>query len=135
MTFTEQLKHVFSVSYIFDFNIMVLSMGDRLYMIAGFIAALVAAILEIFSIYSKNPVTKNMWHKLSAPIGTAGILEVIWYSFRYENVRLFGSHFAAWLIGLIILIWLITAIKYVIKDYRREKQNWQKQQIKLKYIK
>jgi type VI protein secretion system component VasK len=68
-------------------------------------------------------------------LGTGGILEVIWYGLRFENVKLFGSHFAAWLIGLITVIWFVTALVYALKQYRAEKDKWEKQQVKLKYLK
>ncbi len=135
MNFKETITHVFSLSYIFDFSFMPFSSGDRLYMIAGLVSVIFAAIFEIFSLWSKNPVTKNMWHKLAAPLGTGGILEVIWYGLRFENVKLFGSHFAAWLIGLITLIWFVTALVYALRQYRAEKDKWEKQQVKLKYLK
>lgn len=135
MNLSKTFQHVFTVNYIFDFSGMTIIQSDRLYMIVGFLMVFLAAVFQTIAIYSKNPIKKMFWHRLSSPLGVGGILEVLWYVARYENIKLFGSHFVAWLIGIIVLVWIYFPIRYFFSRYKHDKQNWEKQQIKLKYLK
>lgn len=134
MTTREQFQHVFNVSYIFDFSNMILTVGDRMYMIVGFLMVVLGSVFQVIGLYSKNPVSRLMWYRLASPLGVGGILEVFWYVARYENINLFGSHFVAWGIGIVVLVWIFFPIRYLLGRYNKERVNWEKQQIKLKYI-
>lgn len=129
------LKNVFTPGYIFDFSAMTLTQGDRVYMIAGLLMVLLGAGFKLMSNFSKDPVTKRLWHRFASPLVVGGILEVLWYALREQNIKLFGSHFAAWAIIIVILVVLYFPARYWLSRYKEDRQKWEKQQVKLKYIK
>jgi hypothetical protein len=135
MNIISKFKHVFTPSYIFDFTSMIPVQSDRLYLIVGLAMTVVGAVFKIISAFSTNPVSRRLWQRLASPFITIGILEALWFLARQQNIKLFGSHFVAWLMGIVFLVWLYFPIRYLIGSYRYEKQQWEKQQIKLKYIK
>ncbi len=135
MNIKEILQKVFSPEYIFDISVMVPHPTDRYYMFLGFVMVLVGVVFKVVSNFSKNPISQNLWHRLASPFVVGGILEVVWFVAREQNIKLFGSHIVAWIIGVVILIWLYFPLKYWWSKYKDEKQAWEKQQIKLKYMK
>jgi len=135
MDIRATLRHVLTSGYIFDFTNMLPSSGDRLYMIAGLLMVLLGAVFKLISNFSRNSVTRLLWHRLASPLVVGGILEVLWYTARDQNIKMFGSHFIAWLIGIVVIVWIYFPIRYCFGYYRQEREHWQKQQVKLKYIK
>jgi hypothetical protein len=104
-------------------------------MVVGLLMVLLGSAFKLISNYSTNSVKRMFYHRLASPLVVGGILEVLWYSARYENIKLFGSHFSAWIAGIAILVWISFPIRYFFTRYKSEWQSWEKQQIKLKYLK
>lgn len=128
------LTKVFSTEYIFDFTVMVPDKTDRMYMIAGLLMVLLGTAFKLISNFSKNPVTAHLWHRLATPLIVGGVLEVLWLASREQNIKLFGSHFVALIIGIVVLVWIYFPIMHYFKEYKQRKDKWEKQQVKLKYM-
>ena len=128
------LKHFFSYQYLFDVNTVFISPKEKLFFMAGAVMVLLAIVLKIAAKLSKNPVDVKYRNKFYSLFLSIGIAEVIWYGARYENVRFFNTKFVAWSIVLIGIIWLVTILVKTFKNYGAEKTEWDKEQVKLKYL-
>jgi hypothetical protein len=128
------LKPYFTNQYLFQINTAYVSVQEKLFFFAGIILVLVSVVLKISATLAPLPVDKKYRQKFYGVFLTIGICELVWYLCRYEDVAFFGSHFVAWLVILIGLVWLVTDIVLLLKNYKHEKLVWQKEQIKLKYL-
>jgi hypothetical protein len=81
-----------------------------------------------------SPVDAKYRGKFFTLFFSIGLSEVIWYGFRVEYVTFFGSHLVAFLILLTGLIWFVVLVVKMIKNYSKEKQEWEKQQVRQKYL-
>jgi hypothetical protein len=123
-----------SKDYLFTVNRVLLTRSDKLFFIIGVIMVVLAIVFKIAALYAPNPVDKIVRNKFFNLFTTIGVLEVIWFGARYENVSFFGSHFTALLILLIGLVWFIRLVISLVKHYRDDKTSWEKEQVRMKYL-
>lgn len=128
------LKTFFTSNYLFNANAIGLTKGDQAMLFFGLTSILLAVVFKIASVSAPTPPDKAFRSKLFNIFLTLGISETVWAGFRYQNIRFFGSRFVAWLIVSICLVWLIVALVKIIKNYSSEKQIWEKEQVKAKYL-
>ncbi len=120
--------------YLFKVNTVILLRSDKLFFVIGGVLVVLAIIFKIASLYAPNPVDKVLRNKFYRLFLTTGILEVIWFGFRFENVPFFGTHFVALLILLIGAAWFVKLVVSTIMHYKGDKVSWEKDQVKLKYL-
>jgi hypothetical protein len=125
---------IFSRSYLIDIDPSVLHRSDKALLIAGAVLVMLGIIFRLTSIMSPHMHAKNLWRRLSAWGLTIGLLEVLWFGFRYQNAQYLGSHLLAFIVLLIGLIWLTKILKYWARQYGRDVAQWQKDQVKQKYL-
>jgi len=123
-----------SKSYLFDINRVLLTRSDKLFAILGLAMAVLAIAFKLASMYAPNPVDKVLRNKFFRMFLTIGVLEVVWFGARYQNIMFFGSHFVALLILFIGILWFVKLAISVIRHYGSEKEIWEKEQIKAKYL-
>jgi hypothetical protein len=128
------IKQFFSYQYLFQVNPAFVSPQEKLFFFFGAILALLGIVLKIAAVLSLNPVDKKYRLKFYHLFLTMGLSEVIWYLCRRENVSFFNTRFVAWLIILIGIIWFIAAVVNTIKNYSREKEIWEKEQVRQRYL-
>jgi uncharacterized membrane protein len=128
------IKQFFTYQYLFQVNPAFISPQEKLFFFAGVISVLLSIVLKIAAVLSLNPVDKKYREKFYHLFLTIGVSEVIWYLCRRENVTFFNTRFVAWLIILIAIIWFIVAVVKTIKNYPKEKEIWEKQQVRQKYL-
>ncbi len=127
-------KKLFNKEYLFSVNRVLLARSDKLFFIVGAVLIILAILLKVASIYAPNPIDKILRNKFYKLFLTIGVLEILWFGFRYENVPFFGSHFIALLILLIGLAWFIKLLISFIVNYKKDKLEWEKEQVKLRYL-
>lgn len=120
--------------YLFNINRVLLTRSDKLIFVIGAVLVVVAIVFKIAALYAPTPVDKLLRNKFYKLFLTIGLLEVVWFGFRYEEVTFFGSHFVAFVILLIGAIWFVQLIFSIFKNYKADKTVWEKEQIKLKYL-
>ncbi len=128
------LKSFFTSQYLFQINPAFISPTEKLFALVGAVLVLLAIVFKISSVLAPAPVDKKFRGKFFSLFLTIGLGELFWYFCRYQNIKFFGSHFMAWLIILIGLIWLGVIAVRMIKNYRKEKVAWEKEQVKSKYL-
>lgn len=128
------LKAYFSPDYLFQINSAYVSPKEKLFLFAGAVLVLLAVVLKIAAALAENPVDKRLRQKLFNLFLTFGLFELFWYLCRFEAVRFFGTHFMQWLIIVIAVVWFIAIIVWAIRNYGKQKEVWNKEQLKLKYL-
>jgi hypothetical protein len=129
-----KIQDFFTTQYLFDINNAYISPAQKLMLFGGAVLVLVAVALKIAARVAPTPVDSKYRSKFYNLFLTIGLLSLFWYLCRFENVMFFGSRFAAFSILLIGIIWLGAILVSMIKKYGTEKQTYEKEQVKLKYL-
>ena len=134
ISFSMDFKSYLTKEYLFQINHVIIARGDKVFAAIGAILIVLAVLFKLAAVFAPTPVDKKYRQKFFNLFLSIGIYEVIWFGARAQTVTFFGSHFVA-LLGLLIgLVWLIILIVKMIKNYGREKQGFEKEQVKLKYL-
>ena len=128
------LKSFFTVKYLFEINRISLDSVDKFFLMLAGLLLVLAAIFKLSSVYSPNPADKKYRSQLYNVFLTIGLLEGVWFLARYQFIRFFGSRFVALLILLIGIVWFGAVLMKMIKNYKVEKVNWEKEELKRKYL-
>lgn len=132
------LKHAFqyffSSNFQFAINRVRLETVDKVF--GGIAVALVAigVVSFIVSRLNRNIVTKRFLRRVQTWSLTMGLLGLVWFAARYQLVALFGTHLAFLIVLLVAIIWLWHIISYRLRVYTHEKEVWEKEQLKQKYL-
>ena len=127
-------KKLINLDYLFTINRVMLTRSDKVFLTLGIIGVALAVVLKIAARLAPTPADKRIRNRFYNLFLTIGLLEIAWYGARYEYIKFFGSHFVALLFLLIGLVWLIFIIADMAKRYRIERTEWEKEQVKLKYL-
>ncbi len=128
------IKQLFTYQNLFQINTAFISPREKLFFLSGVILILLSIVLKISSILAPNPVDGKYRQKFYHLFLSIGLVEILWYLCRYENAMFFGTHFVALLIVLIGLVWLVAILTGMLKNYKKEKDVWEKEQVRLKYL-
>ncbi|OGE88433.1 MAG: hypothetical protein A3J07_01420 [Candidatus Doudnabacteria bacterium RIFCSPLOWO2_02_FULL_49_13] len=94
----------------------------------------VGLILWIISTQVKDSVIRKLlmrFVRLSLTIGASGLF---WVGLRFENTPIFSLRYWAGLILLIGLVWLLFIFKYLIWQFRKDRTEMRREQLKNKYL-
>lgn len=127
-------KGLFTFQYLFQINRVMIVRGDKIFAAIGAILIVLAVLFKLAAVFAPTPVDKKYRQKFFNLFLSIGLYEAIWFGARAQTITFFGSHFVA-LVGLLIgSVWLVIIIIKMIKNYSREKQGFEKEQVKLKYL-
>lgn len=127
-------KNFFTSQFLFSINRIQIQPADKFFLLVGVAAMVVAIVFKLAAKFSPSPVDAKYRNKLFNVFLFLSLAEIIWYGARAQLVRFFGTHFMALLVILIALMWLIMALWKMFRHYRGEKQAWEQEQVKLKYL-
>ena len=128
------LKQYISPQYLFTFNSANISPQEKLFFIFGAVLVLLAIVIKISAVLAPSPVDAKFRNKFYKLFLTVGLGEVLWYGFRYENVKFFATPFVALFIVAIGLVWFVALLIGLLRRYKTDKQIWEKEQVKLRYL-
>ena len=95
---------------------------------------LTALILRIVLNSKINPLTKVLiqrWLNLSFVIG---VFLLVWDAFRYEGIDYLSAHVITLLIVIWAIIWAIRILVYQFGRYQTQIEQYEKDQVKKKYL-
>ena len=101
---------------------------------AGGILVLLAIVTKIASVLAENPVDKKYRNKFYVLFLSVGLSALVWYFFRYEDVIFFGTRFVEWIILLVSAVCFIKLLVSTFRNYPKEKELWEKEQVRMKYL-
>ena len=127
-------KRLFDYYFWFAQPPTILDQADKYlgYVFAGLLLLAVAFIL--LKKFSDNPINRVLFQKFWHLTLSTAITGLLWLGIRYENTQIFGRRYWAGLTLLAGIVWLLFILKYLIFDYRRQKNEYDKEQIKNKYL-
>jgi len=128
------LKQYFTSQYLFQIDTAFISPREKLMFFTGGILVLVAIVVKIAAVLAPNPVDKKYRNKFYSLFLSIGLAALVWYFFRYEDVLFFGTRFVEWFIILLAAVWFVWLVVYTIMHYPKEKEIWDKEQIRQKYL-
>lgn len=132
---TINWKEIFTQKWLFGIDRVLLHRFDKSMFVFGLGLVILGIILKAGSWwYVRNPFLKKILNRLAMLGFVIGFLELLWYGLRFENTRVLGTHFVALLIALAGLTWLFFIAKYLFTQYRRDVEQWKKDQVKQKYL-
>ena len=123
-----------SLDYLFNTGSSTLQKGDQAILFFALACLALAIVFKLSAVKAPSPIDQAFRGKLFSIFLTLGIAEIIWVGLRYQNVRFFGTNFVAWIIILIYLVWFLVALIKTFSKYSIEKQAWEKEQVKAKYL-
>jgi len=83
----------------------------------------------------KHPVTKKLLDRYHSALFWFGAVGLVWFAFRYESVPIFSRRVFAGSIIVAGLVWVGFVKYYLLFKFRKEKQEYDAQLLKNKYIK
>lgn len=128
------LKSLFTIKSLFEINRISIDSTDKFFLMLGVLLFVLGAVFKLSSVYAPSPVDKKYRGKFYAVFLTIGFLEVAWFGARSQFVRFFGTRFAALFILLIGIILFFVVLVKMLKNYKKEKMEWEKEQVRLKYL-
>ena len=127
-------KNLFTTKFLFQIDRVMLSRADNIFLTVGLCLTVLAIVFKLAALYAPNPVDAKFRGKFYSLFLTIGLSEIVWFGFRYQNVNFFGSHFVAMLMLVIGVLWFGWIAIKMFRHYGREKTDWDKEQVKLKYL-
>lgn len=128
------IKEFFTKQYLFEIDRVMLHKSDKALAFLGAGLLVLGLVFKLAAVYSPNLVDAKYRQKFFKLFFSIGLAEIVWYGFRVEYVSFFGSHFVAFLILFIGLIWLVVLAIKMAKNYKAEKTEMEKQELKAKYL-
>lgn len=127
-------RQLVSREYLLEVDFTRLHPTDHGLAVLGAALTLLGIILRIMARWAPHELSRHFRQRLSTWALTIGLLEVLWFGLRYQNAPALGSHLAAFLVLLLGLIWLFYIVRYRFGSYRGSVQQWQREQVKQKYL-
>ena len=134
MNFKVFLTKYLSQTFLFDINRIQIERIDKVFGLIGAVLVILAIVFKLASIYAPTPSDNKFRGKFYALFFSIGLSEIIWFLCRWQTVTFFGSHFVALFFLLVGVIWFLILVVKMIKGYSKEKADWEKEQVKLKYL-
>lgn len=131
---TINWKDFFSTKYWFGIDRAVVHPTDKIIFGFGAIIFILGVLVLLAKLISKNQLLKPVIGRIAAVFIAVGLLEILWYFLRLQYINALGSRMAALIIGLVGLAFLYKPIKYFFGQYSKDKESYQKQQVKDKYL-
>lgn len=110
------------------------SMADKMILWFGVGLLAVGIVVLVYRLLSKNKLLKPTLGRISSVFITVGLIEMLWFVLRSQFVNTLGTRFTAVLIGLVGLGFLYSPIKYFLKQYSKDIEIYQKEELKNKYL-
>ncbi|OGE79736.1 MAG: hypothetical protein A2660_01605 [Candidatus Doudnabacteria bacterium RIFCSPHIGHO2_01_FULL_45_18] len=93
-----------------------------------------AIAFRVAAFRSSHAVNRKLFSRFWNLMLTISLIGLLWFGMRYENTPIFAKRLWAGLTLAIGVIWLGFLIKYLLFNYGREKVDYEREQVKNRYI-
>ena len=128
------LKNIFTLKSLFELNTISIEAADKFFLLLGVSLILLGIVLKIAARLAPTPVDRKYRNQLFSWIFYGGLAEFFWYGARSQNIRLFGLRVTALVILIIVILGVFWVLWKIWKNYKSEKINWEKEEVKNKYL-
>jgi Ca2+/Na+ antiporter len=111
-----------------------ISISDQLLYYFGIVLVLAGIILFFAMRGQKDLLRQKLLKRWTYWAFFSGLGFVAWYALRYELIDYFSTHIVWLLVFLASLLWLIFVFKYQFAEHARLRQEFDREQIKKKYL-
>lgn len=112
----------------------ILDQADK-YFLFFFIGLLgLGVVLGLVTRFAKNSVNKALFRRFFHLAVWTAIGGLVWFGIRYENTPIFARRYWAGITLLVGVVWLLFILKYLVFNFRHQKTEYDKEQIKKKYL-
>jgi hypothetical protein len=112
----------------------VLSNADNIFGYLSLGLMIVAIMSRLLVSFSKNEINRKLFRKIWHLCLTIGLTGLIWFGLRFENTPIFAERFWVGLNFIIGGIWALFVLKYLVFNYHSEKSEYNREQIKNRYL-
>ncbi|MEZ4180359.1 MAG: hypothetical protein R3B41_02495 [Candidatus Doudnabacteria bacterium] len=125
----------FSQKYWFGINSGQIHLIDQTVLVVGAAMVLVAVAVWIARFILNIELLKATFAKITRILLIIGLVEMLWFLLRTQNVSVLSSRFVAVGIAVVGVLWLIAPLRYLLFRYRLDQVVAEKQLLKEKYLK
>jgi fatty acid desaturase len=128
-------NHYLSAAFLLSTGVGVYSHADKV--LLYFNALLIVGGVLTWYFYNRereNRAYKMLMQRFTSMLLTIGILASIWSILREQGVVMLSSHVVILAIYLVLLIWLVTIIKFEATDYQVLVEAQRKEDARQKYL-
>lgn len=124
----------FSYNYWFVYQTTPFSRSDKYFFAGSIILFFAAFFLQIISAYGKNFLRRDFIRRWAILCWTIGIFALIWSGLRQQLIRTLSARIVVACIYLAGLVWAVWLVRYYFKTYKAQKAEYEKEQLKRKYL-
>jgi len=124
----------FTADFLFNINRVLIEPVDKGFLFIGVAFVILGIVFKLAAKFAPSIIDSNYRNRFFHLFFVTGLSEIIWFAARIQFIKFFGTHFIALVIILIGLMWFFWIIKKIIKNYRREKRKWEREELKKKYL-
>lgn len=128
------MKEIFTYKFLFEVNRVMLEKSDRIFLMIGALVMMLAIVFKVAAKLASSEVDTKYRNKFFNLFLYVGFAKIIWFGLRYQNIKFFGSHFVAMLVLFIGFVWFVYVLVKMFKNYKSEKIDWEKEQVRRKYL-
>lgn len=126
---------LWDIDYLFGPNPVDLQRSDHVFFWIMIALIAMSAIAKLFAWrQDKGSPAHFLYSRFFHLFLTVGILMLIWFGARRENIPWIGTHFVVLMILLIWLVWLVFIGKYYLQKFRIQQDNWKSEERRHKYL-
>ena len=107
--------------------------ADKLAFVIGLVLAAIGFALMYYRTTIKDRAKKNLIAKKYNLLITIGLLAMVWFGFRFELIKIFGTRIVVAIIYVVGLIWAYYVWRYYKRVYLHDKYLAEQEQIKNRY--
>jgi len=120
--------------FLFQINRVRIEPIDEAFLYIGIAMVVLAFVFKLAARLSPSSVDAKYREKFFSLFVSIGFSVIVWFAARAQLVRFFGTHFVVLLVLFVGLVWFVWIVVKMAKNYRKEKQAWDKEQMKRKYL-
>ena len=120
--------------FLFQINRVQIEYIDEAFLYIGIAMVVLAFVFKLGARLAPSSVDSEYRGKFFSLFVSIGFSVIVWFAARAQLVRFFGTHFVVLLILFVGLVWFAWIVVKMARNYRKEKQAWDKEQMKKKYL-
>lgn len=121
--------------YLFGPNPLSLSRSDYIFFGLALIFLVAAIFFKLLVLRKASSDPKRyLFSRFFHSFLTTSLFVFVWVGARFENIPWLSTHFLVLTLFLIWFVWMGFIVKYLLKDYRKQKQLWDEETLKQKYF-
>lgn len=127
----RQLK---TYDFWFGYDRFVIHVSDKIFLIIGALLVLGGIIALVYVFFAHNEFLEKVAKWKAKVLITIGLLEMLWFVFRYEYVQVFSVRLVAVLLLVIGAFWMYYPVKYFFTRYKVDLAEAERKASREKYL-